>query len=168
MSQISPASLDDFDHRILLELERDGALTSAALAERVGLSPSACHRRVKALEAAGVIEGYAAILSEKALGRGATVFVAVTLENQRRETMEKFERAVALCREVQDCHLMTGESDYLLRIVIADDDRYERVHRETLSRLPGVRRLVSNFTIRTVFRRAASVGHRPISVISKA
>lgn len=159
MPQNTPAPLDVFDHKILLALERDGALTSAALAERVGLSPSACHRRVKAMEVAGVIEGYAAILSEKALGRGATVFVAATLENQRSETMEKFERAVALCREVQDCHLMTGESDYLLRIVLADDDRYERVHRETLSRLPGVRRLVSNFTIRTVFRRAASVGH---------
>lgn len=155
----SPTPLDPFDHKILAQLERDGVLTSAALAERVGLSPSACHRRVKALEAAGVIEGYAAILSEKALGRGATVFVAVTLDNQRSETMAAFERAVALCREVQDCHLMTGESDYLLRIVLADDDRYERVHHETLSRLPGVRRLVSNFTIRTVFRRAASVAH---------
>ncbi|GAM97610.1 transcriptional regulator of AsnC family [alpha proteobacterium U9-1i] len=155
----SPAQLDDFDHKILIELERDGALTSSVLAERIGLSPSACHRRVKAMEAAGVIEGYAAILSERALGRSATVFVAVTLENQRQETMAAFERAVALCREVQDCHLMTGESDYLLRIVIADDDRYQRVHQETLSRLPGVRRLVSNFTIRTVFRRAASVAH---------
>ena len=151
--------LDAFDHKILAELERDGVATAAALAEAVGLSASACHRRVKALEAAGVIEGYAAIISEKALGRSATVFVAVTLEDQRRETMAKFERAVAQCREVQDCHLMTGESDYLLRIVIRDDDRYERVHQETLSRLPGVRRLVSNFTIRTVFRRAASVAH---------
>ncbi len=159
MPTISPVPLDEFDHKILIALERDGALTSAALAERIGLSPSACHRRVKAMETAGVIEGYAAILSEKALGRGATVFVAVTLENQRSETMAAFERAVALCREVQDCHLMTGESDYLLRIVIADDDRYERVHQETLSRLPGVRRLVSNFTIRTVFRRAASIAH---------
>jgi Lrp/AsnC family transcriptional regulator, leucine-responsive regulatory protein len=159
MSENSPAELDDFDHKILIELERDGVLTAAALAERIGLSPSACHRRVKALEAAGVIEGYAAILSEKALGRSATVFVAVTLDNQRSETMAAFERAVATCREVQDCHLMTGESDYLLRIVISDDDSYERVHRETLSRLPGVRRLVSNFTIRTVFRRAASVAH---------
>ncbi|MBY0564367.1 MAG: Lrp/AsnC family transcriptional regulator [Hyphomonadaceae bacterium] len=159
MTHVSPVPLDPFDQKILVELERDGALTSAALAERVGLSPSACHRRVKALEAAGVIEGYAAILSEKALGRGSTIFVAVTLEDQRRETMAKFERAVAQCREVQDCHLMTGESDYLLRIVLHDDDRYERVHQETLSRLPGVRRLVSNFTIRTVFRRAASVGH---------
>jgi DNA-binding Lrp family transcriptional regulator len=157
MTQKSPVLVDVFDQKILAALERDGALTSAALAERVGLSASACHRRVKALEAAGVIEGYAAILSETALGRGSTVFVAVTLEDQRRETMAKFERAVAQCREVQDCHLMTGESDYLLRIVIADDDRYERVHQETLSRLPGVRRLVSNFTIRTVFRRAASV-----------
>jgi Lrp/AsnC family leucine-responsive transcriptional regulator len=159
MTQQTPAQLDDFDQKILVELERDGVLTAAALAERIGLSASACHRRVKALEAAGVIEGYAAILSEKALGRSATVFVAVTLEDQRRETMAKFERAVALCREVQDCHLMTGESDYLLRIVIADDDRYERIHQDTLSRLPGVRRLVSNFTIRTVFRRAASVAH---------
>jgi Lrp/AsnC family transcriptional regulator, leucine-responsive regulatory protein len=159
MPQLSPAELDEFDHKILLELERNGVLTAAALSDRVGLSPSACHRRVKAMEAAGVIEGYAAILSEKALGRSATVFVAVTLEDQRRETMAKFERAVAQCRDVQDCHLMTGESDYLLRIVIADDDRYERIHQETLSRLPGVRRLVSNFTIRTVFRRAASVAH---------
>ncbi|MDZ4691675.1 Lrp/AsnC family transcriptional regulator [Terricaulis sp.] len=157
MAENSPVSLDEFDHKILVELERDGAMTAAVLAERVGLSPSACHRRVKALEAAGVIEGYAAILSEKAMGRSATVFVAVTLEDQRRETMAKFERAVAQCREVQDCHLMTGESDYLLRIVIRDDDRYERIHQDTLSRLPGVRRLVSNFTIRTVFRRAASV-----------
>ncbi|QGZ93288.1 Lrp/AsnC family transcriptional regulator [Terricaulis silvestris] len=155
----SPVQLDDFDHKILIELERNGVLTAAALAERIGLSPSACHRRVKAMEAAGVIEGYAAILSEKALGRSATVFVAVTLENQRSETMASFERAVAKCREVQDCHLMTGESDYLLRITIGEDDGYERVHRETLSRLPGVRRLVSNFTIRTVFRRAASIAH---------
>ena len=154
-----PVLLDEFDHKILIELERDGVLTAAALSERVGLSASACHRRVKALEASGVIEGYAALLSERALGRGATVFVAVTLENQRSETMARFERAVALCREVQDCHLMSGESDYLLRIVLADDDRYERVHRETLSKLPGVRRLVSNFTIRTVFRRAASIAH---------
>ena len=153
----SPIPLDEFDHKILEALERDGALTAAALAEKIGLSPSACHRRVRAMEDGGVIEGYAAIISDQALGRAGTVFVAVTLENQRAETMAAFERAVALCREVQDCHLMTGESDYLLRIVIADDDRYERVHQETLSRLPGVRRLVSNFTIRTVFRRAASV-----------
>jgi Lrp/AsnC family leucine-responsive transcriptional regulator len=159
MSEKSPSRLDAFDQKILFELERDGMMTAAALAERVGLSPSACHRRVKALEAMGVIEGYAAILSETALGRSATIFVAVTLENQKQETMAAFERAVAKCREVQDCHLMTGESDYLLRIVIADDDRYERVHQDTLSRLPGVRRLVSNFTIRTVFRRAASVAH---------
>lgn len=149
--------IDEFDHKILALLERDGALTSAALADKVGLSASACHRRVKLLEAEGVIEGYAAILSDKALGRGATIFVAVTLENQRSATMAAFERAVAQCREVHDCHLMTGESDYLLRIVIEADDTYERVHRERLSRLPGVSRLVSSFTIRTVFRRAASI-----------
>ncbi len=149
-------SLDSFDRHILDLLERDAALTSAEIAERVGLSPSAAHRRIKALEAAGVIERYAAVLSETALGLGVTVFVAVTLDNQRRETMQAFERAVALCREVHDCHLMTGESDYLLRIVLSENDRYERVHQETLSRLPGVRRLVSSFTIRTVFRRPAA------------
>ena len=109
MAQQIPVQLDVFDHKILIELERDGVLTAAALAERVGLSPSACHRRVKAMEAAGVIEGYAAILSEKALGRSATVFVAVTLEDQRRETMAKFERAVALCRELGEENLAHAE-----------------------------------------------------------
>ena len=102
MTEKSPENrLDTFDRKILFELERDGMLTAAALAERVGLSPSACHRRVRALEGLGVIEGYSAILSDHALGRSATIFVAVTLENQKRETMAAFERAVAQCREVQ-------------------------------------------------------------------
>ena len=147
----NPLLAKDDENRVKMDMDR--------VKHWLGQGAQPTDRIARMLEAAGVIEGYAAILSEKALGRSATVFVAVTLEDQRRETMAKFERAVALCREVQDCHLMTGESDYLLRIVIADDDRYERIHQDTLSRLPGVRRLVSNFTIRTVFRRAASVAH---------
>jgi len=144
---------DAIDDAILTRLSSDGRMTSAALGEAVGLSASAAHRRVKALEEAGLITGYAAILADDAFGPATTVFVAVALENQRQETMAAFERAVARCAEVEDCHLMTGESDYLLRIVVRGEDRYERVHQHVLSRLPGVRRLVSSFTIRTVFRR---------------
>jgi DNA-binding Lrp family transcriptional regulator len=145
--------IDAIDHAILAALADDGRMTSGALGDRVGLSASATHRRVKALEEAGLIRGYAALLNDDAFGPATTVFVAVTLDSQRQETMAAFERAVARCAEVQDCHLMTGESDYLLRIVVRGDDRYERVHQDVLSRLPGVRRLVSSFTIRTVFRR---------------
>jgi len=153
MKHSHPMETDAIDEAILARLAEDGRMTSAALGDAVGLSPSAAHRRVKALEQAGIIAGYSAILSDDAFGRATTVFVAVTLDNQRQETMAAFERAVARCPEVEDCHLMTGESDYLLRIVVRGDDRYERVHQDVLSRLPGVRRLVTSFSIRTVFRR---------------
>jgi hypothetical protein len=148
-------TIDAIDESILHALAESGRLTSAALGDAVGLSPSAAHRRVKALEEAGLILGYSAVLNDDAFGPATTVFTAVTLDNQRQETMAAFERAVAACPEVRDCHLMTGESDYLLRIIVRGDDRYERVHQDVLSRLPGVRRLVSSFTIRTVFRRRA-------------
>ncbi|MBU6371214.1 MAG: Lrp/AsnC family transcriptional regulator [Alphaproteobacteria bacterium] len=146
--------LDDIDIAILDALSANGRATSAEIGEQVGLSPSAAHRRVKALEDAGVIAGYAARIAPDAFGPTTTAFVAVTLENQRQETMAAFERAVARHREIEDCHLMTGESDYLLRILVRSDDRYERVHQDVLSRLPGVRRLVTSFSIRTVFRRS--------------
>jgi Lrp/AsnC family transcriptional regulator, leucine-responsive regulatory protein len=147
--------LDRIDAAILTHLQRDGRLTSADLGERVGLSPSACHRRVKALEDAGVIDRYVALLSEETLGRRSTVFVAVTLEAQRRDVLDAFERAVALCPEVLDCFLMSGDSDYLLKVSIAAGDSYERIHKDVLSALPGVRRLVSNFAIRRVVSRTA-------------
>lgn len=145
---------DQIDTAILEALAEDGRATSAEIGARVGLSPSAAHRRVKALEEAGVIAGYAARISPDAFGPTTTAFVAVTLENQRQETMAAFERAVTRHREIEDCHLMTGESDYLLRILVRAGDRYERVHQDVLSRLPGVRRLVTSFSIRTVFRRS--------------
>jgi Lrp/AsnC family leucine-responsive transcriptional regulator len=148
--------MDAVDLKLLQLLGRDGRMTSAALGAEVGLSGSACHRRVQALEAAGAITGYAAVISDEAFGHVSIVFVAVTLEDQRRETLAAFERAVALAPEVEDCHLMSGEADYLLRIAVRGDDRYERIHQESLSRLPGVRRLISNFAIRTIFRRGAA------------
>jgi len=142
--------------RILLEtLQREGRISNADLAERAGLSASACHRRVKALETAGVVEGYVAILNAEAVGRGLTVSVLVTLENQKRETLERFERAVAEVDEVMECYLTTGADDYLLRLMVRDARDYERVHRERLSGLPGVARLISNIAMRKVFVRTA-------------
>ena len=147
--------MDRFDRAILSALQADSAHTHAALGERVGLSPSACHRRVKLLEEAGYIARYVALLSDKALGQRSVIFIAVTLDNQRRETLEAFERSLSACPEVLDAYLMSGESDYLLRVVVAEGDRYERIHKEVLSALPGVRRLVSNFAIKPVVQRTA-------------
>lgn len=145
--------LDDVDVAILTELQEHGRLTNSELAERAGLSASACHRRVKALETSGVIDRYVAILSEKALGRGITVYVQVTLDNQKRETLVAFETAVEAVPEVMECYLMSGDADYLIRVLVRDANDYEHVHREILSSLPGVARLVSSFTIRRVFSR---------------
>ncbi|MFW5660950.1 MAG: Lrp/AsnC family transcriptional regulator [Oceanicaulis sp.] len=149
------ARLDTTDAAILAKLQKEGRLSNADLAERVGLSASACHRRVRALEASGVIRGYVALLDAEALGRGLTVIVLATLENQRRQTLEAFEAAVAEIEEVMECHLTTGQEDYLLRLQVRDARDYERVHRERLSGLPGLARLVSNIAMRTVFARTA-------------
>ena len=147
--------LDRTDAAILDALQGDGRQTNAELAERVGLSASACHRRVRALESAGVIARYVALVNADAVGRGLVVFVLVTLENQRRETLQAFESAVATIEDVMDCHLTTGAEDYLLRLMVRDARDYERVHRERLSGLPGVARLISNIAMRTVFARTA-------------
>lgn len=147
--------LDAVDRAILDQLQREGRLANAELAERIGLSASACHRRVKALEAAGVIERYVALVDPEAVGRRLMVVALVTLENQKRETMVAFERAVAEVEEVTECSLMTGAEDYVLRVVVRDARDYERVHRERLSGLPGVARLVSNIVMRRVFARTA-------------
>lgn len=144
---------DRHDRAILAALQGEGRLTMAALSETAGLSASACHRRVRALEQAGVIERYAALLKPEAVGRGLTVLTLVTLENQRRETMEGFEAAAANVPEIMECYLMTGAEDYLLRILVRDASDYERLHRERLSGLPGVTRLVSNIAMRRVFAR---------------
>jgi DNA-binding Lrp family transcriptional regulator len=142
--------MDTTDRKIIDRLRADSSVTSAELGDAVGLSPSAAHRRVKLLEEAGLIRGYGARLSAAARGNPSVVFVAVTLKDQARETLEHFEREVARRPEVAEAHLMSGEHDYLLKVEVREDDSYERVHREVLAGLPGVHRLVSHFSIRTV------------------
>jgi Lrp/AsnC family transcriptional regulator, leucine-responsive regulatory protein len=142
--------MDRIDRKILELLATDSRLTGEALGERVGLSPSAAHRRVKALEESGAILGYRARLSRGARGNPSTVFVQVTLTDQRQATMLAFEDALARTPQVAEAYLMSGQSDYLVKVLVRDDDSYERIHREILSALPGVQRLVSQFTIRTL------------------
>lgn len=142
--------MDRIDRKILDLLSLDSRLTGEALGERVGLSPSAAHRRVKALEENGAIIGYRARLSRAARGHPSTVFVQVTLTDQRQATMLAFEEALARTEQVAEAYLMSGQSDYLIKVLVRDDDSYERIHREILSALPGVQRLVSQFTIRTL------------------
>jgi Lrp/AsnC family transcriptional regulator, leucine-responsive regulatory protein len=142
--------MDRIDQKILDLLSADSRLTGEALGERVGLSPSAAHRRVKALEESGAILGYRARLSRGARGNPSTVFVQVTLTDQRQATMLAFEDALAHTPQVAEAYLMSGQSDYLVKVLVRDDDSYERIHREILSALPGVQRLVSQFTIRTL------------------
>jgi DNA-binding Lrp family transcriptional regulator len=142
--------LDALDHKILAALRTEGDITAARLGERVGLSPSAAHRRVKLLESAGLIAGYRARLSREARGNPTIVFVSVTLKDQAQETLARFEDAIRRNPDIEEAHLMSGESDYLLKVPVRADDGFERVHRDTLARLPGVLRLVSQFAIRTV------------------
>ena len=142
--------LDQTDRRILSQLARDAGLTSAALGERIGLSPSAVHRRVRLLEQRGMIDGYRARLSKAARGNPSIVFVEVTLSGQSRQLLADFEQAIERSDEITEAHLMTGESDYLLKVEVREGDTYERIHRELLASLPGVQRLISHFSIRAV------------------
>ena len=142
--------LDKIDEKILAVISRDSDVTAARLGERVGLSASAAHRRVKLLEAAGLIAGYRAKLSREARGNPSIVFVSVTLRDQAQETLARFEEAIRRAPDIEEAHLMSGEFDYILKVPVRADDSFERVHRDTLARLPGVLRLVSHFAIRTV------------------
>jgi len=142
--------LDKIDKIILVELQRKAIVPIAELAERAGLSPSSCHRRVKLLEKAGVITGYSATLDGKALGLNNEFFVEVSLASQTEEAFEKFEKAVQRVAEILECHLMSGQFDYLLRVAAADATDYERIHRTKLSRLPGLQRLQSSLALRAV------------------
>ena len=150
-----PKELDSIDVTLLEALQADARIPFAELGERAGLSASACHKRVKALEAAGLIAQYAALLSEEAAGFRTSVFVQATLREQTEETLARFETAVARRPEITECFLMAGSSDYLMRVLCRDAEDFERVHRDVLTRLPGVARVMSNFAIRKIFRRSA-------------
>lgn len=150
---MSEVRLDKLDRAILAILQRDGRITNLELAKRIHLSPSACLRRLQALEVTGIIAGYVAVLSEKAIGRPTSVFVEVTLTSQCEEVLDAFERAVQQCAEIMECYLMAGEADYLIRVIAADTQDYERIHKQYLTRLPGVSRLRSSFALRTVSKK---------------
>ena len=144
------AELDKTDKIILAELQKNAQLSIADLAARAGLAPSSCHRRIKLLEEAGVITGYTAILDRTVLGLANEFFVEVSLSAQTEEAFEKFEKAVQRVPEILECHLMSGQFDYLLRVVATDAADYERIHRSRISRLPGVQRIQSALALRTV------------------
>ncbi len=142
--------LDELDRAIIDALQEDGRVSNADLAEAIGLSASACHRRVRRLESEGVIEGYAAMVNRKLVGRGVSVFVEISLESQREELLDEFEAAVRRVPQVQSCHLMAGMADYLVHVTCKDVADYETIHRESIAVLPGVTRVRSNFAIRNV------------------
>ncbi len=143
-------ALDAIDRHILAVLQADARVSNAALAEAVGLSPSPCLRRVRALETACVIKGYAALIEPGAVGLPISVFVQVTLERQVEQALETFERAIQTRPEVLECYLMTGDADYLLRVVVSDLTAYERFLKEHLTRVAGVASIKSSFALNQV------------------
>nr|WP_214652346.1 Lrp/AsnC family transcriptional regulator [Novosphingobium jiangmenense] len=135
---------------MLEALQDDSSLSISELAEIVALSSSACHRRIKALEQAGVIAGYGARLEPRLLGLSVEVFVEITLTSQSREAMDRFERSVLDFDDILECHLMSGSADYLMRVAARDLEQYDRVHRDCLARLPGVSSMRSSFSLRRI------------------
>ncbi|WP_119287304.1 Lrp/AsnC family transcriptional regulator [Azohydromonas sediminis] len=150
-----PAQLDAIDRAILRELQDDGRLTNVELAQRVHLSPSACLRRVKQLEDAGVIARYVALLNPKAVGQHGTSFTIINLESMNTPLLEAFEQAVRDEPQVLDCYYVAGSNDYLIRFAYRDAEDLERFHTQVLMRLPGVARSNSMLVLRTVKRTTA-------------
>ena len=146
----SQAALDDIDRRLLLALQQDGRLTVAELAEKVGLSASPCHRRVKLLEDRGIIERYVAVINQRSVRLPVSVFVSIKLESQREDALAKFAKAIAPWPEILECYLMTGPRDYLLRVVVADLAAYEKFLKTKLTRLAGISSIESSFALEQV------------------
>ncbi len=155
MSQnTSEAFIDALDRKILAALQQDGRLSNVQLAEQVGLSESACLRRVKLLEKSGIIDRYVMLLNQAAVGKPGTVFVRVTLEGQQQEKLQSFEAAIDKVTDVMECYLMSGDSDYLLRVIVRNNQDYLRIHNQ-LTSLPGVLRVQSSFALKTVIEKTA-------------
>jgi DNA-binding Lrp family transcriptional regulator len=154
--------LDVIDIRILDQLQQDGALTNVELARRVHLSPSPCLARVKALEAAGVIQRYVALANAKLLGLGLNVFISISLKEQSKDKLAEFERRIAEHDEVMECYLMTGDSDYLIRVALPDIAALERFILEQLTPIPGIEKIRSSFALKQVRYKTAL----PLSVRS--
>lgn len=142
--------LDKTDRKILTYLQTDGRMTNADLAEKINLSPSACLRRVQRLENSKVIDGYVMLINQDAIGKPTNIFVEISLKSQSIDSLNAFEEAVKNCPDIMECFLMSGASDYLMKIAAADTQDYERIHKQYLSHFPNVARIQSNFALRTV------------------
>ncbi len=150
------ANLDRYDRKLLVELSRNGRASWRDLAERVGLSETPTMRRVRALEAKGVISGYSAIVDEAALGRSISVFISVSLEGQNSGAIATFERAIQASPLIRSCHMMAGDVDYLLRVVVADIAELTTFLDAVLRPLPGLKKISSAFALKAVVERGAA------------
>ena len=144
---MSKPTLDEIDRKILAILQSNAHATSEELSEQVGLSPSPCARRVRNLEATGVIRSYVAVVDQVKVGLPISVFASIKLERQREEELDRFAKAVQRWPEIVECYLMTGQRDYLLRIVVKDLEAYEAFLKQTLTRLEGVASIESSFAL---------------------
>ena len=142
--------MDGADKKILSVLQKDGSISMARLSEQVGMSLSACHRRVKLLESSGIIQSYAARLDRRELGLDLQVFIEVKLVSERREDMEAFENAIREMPEVLECHLISGEFAYLLRVAARNTSAYEKLYRQRLSQIPSFSQMKTLLTLGTV------------------
>jgi Lrp/AsnC family leucine-responsive transcriptional regulator len=155
-------ALDAVDTKILTELQRDGRLTNVELAQRVHLSPTPCLARVRALEESGVIKRYVTLLDAGTVGLGVSVFINVTLEKQAEPAIEAFEATVKRFPQIMECYLMTGDADYLLRIVVPDVETLQHFIADELTRIPGVARIRSSFALKQVkFETALPIAAAP-------
>jgi Lrp/AsnC family leucine-responsive transcriptional regulator len=148
-------ALDELDHKILAELQVDGRMSNQELSERIGLSPSPCLRRLRQLEAGGIISRYVALVDPEAVGLGVTAFVRVRLDQQDDRHLAVFEEAVAHFPEVMECYLMTGEADYQLRVLVSSLGEFEDFLRHQLTRIAGVGQVTTSFALRPVVYQTA-------------
>jgi len=142
--------LDPIDIRILSELQNDSSHSNVELAKRVHLSPSPCLMRVKALKDKGVIRNYVALADPKILGLGLNVFISISLKEQSKEALAQFEQRISEHDEVMECYLMTGDSDYLIRVAVADMGALEKFILEQLTPIPGIEKIRSSFALKQV------------------
>jgi Lrp/AsnC family transcriptional regulator, leucine-responsive regulatory protein len=151
---------DAIDRSILDVLQDDARISNVELSEKVNLSPSPCLRRVRRLESEGTIRSYVTLLDPAEVGLPVSVFVQVSLERQVDDALENFERAIVARPEVMECYLMTGDSDYLLRVVTPDLESFQRFLLDHLTRIPGVASIKSSFALKQVsYRTALPLGH---------
>ena len=143
-------NIDNTDLRILTELQNDSSLTNIELARRVHLSPSPCLTRVKSLEAAGVITRYVALVNPKQLGLTLSVFISISLKEQSKSALAEFEERIAEHDEVMECYLMTGDSDYLIRVAVTDISALEKFILDQLAPISGIEKIRSSFALKQV------------------